>query len=222
MPASPQPPDVTPTSRQGMIDAQLRHRGITDPRVLAAMAAVPRELFVAAPTVRMAYEDMPLPIAHGQTISQPYIVALMVEALQLEPGDVVLEIGTGSGYAAAVLSMIAGRVYSIERVPELAATARERLAVLGYRQIEVKCGDGTLGWPEHAPFQAIVCAASGPSVPKSLRDQLDIGGRLVMPLDTAYGQTLVRVTRVSHDRYETTDLGPVRFVPLIGKEGWPG
>jgi protein-L-isoaspartate(D-aspartate) O-methyltransferase len=204
-----------------MIDTQLRRRGITDPRVLAAMAAVPRELFVTPTTVRMAYEDTPLPIAAGQTISQPYIVAFMTEALELEPGDVVLEIGTGSGYAAAVLSMIASRVYTIERVPELATTAADRLATLGYRQVTVKCGDGTLGWPEHAPFQAIVCAASGPTVPKSLLDQLDIGGRLVMPIDSAKGQTLVRVTRVARDEFVTTDLGAVRFVPLIGEEGWP-
>jgi len=204
-----------------MIDTQLRRRGITDPRVLAAMAAVPRELFVTPTTVRMAYEDTPLPIAAGQTISQPYIVAFMTEALELEPGDVVLEIGTGSGYAAAVLSMIASRVYTIERVPELATTAADRLATLGYRQVTVKCGDGTLGWSEHAPFQGIVCAASGPTVPKSLLDQLDIGGRLVMPIDTANGQTLVRVTRTSRDEFVTTDLGAVRFVPLIGEEGWP-
>jgi len=204
-----------------MIDTQLRRRGITDARVLAAMAAVPRELFVTPTTVRMAYEDTPLPIAAGQTISQPYIVAFMTEALELEPGDVVLEIGAGSGYAAAVLSMIASRVYTIERVPELAATAADRLATLGYRQVTVKCGDGTLGWPEHAPFQAIVCAASGPTVPKSLLDQLDIGGRLVMPIDSAKGQTLVRVTRVARDEFVTTDLGAVRFVPLIGEEGWP-
>jgi protein-L-isoaspartate(D-aspartate) O-methyltransferase len=214
------PHEPTITSRQRMIDTQLRRRGIRDARVLGAMASVPRELFVETPTVAMAYEDTPLPIAAGQTISQPYMVAYMAEALQLEPGDVVLEIGTGSGYAAAVLSMIAGRVYTIERVPELAETARERLQALGYRQIEVKCGDGTLGWPEHAPFQAIVCAASGPSVPQSLLDQLDVYGRLVMPIDTPHGQTLVRVTRHSHEGFVTTDLGAVRFVPLIGEQGW--
>ena len=204
-----------------MIETQLRRRGITDPRVLAAMAAVPREAFVAAPTKRLAYEDTPLPLAHGQTISQPYIVAYMAEALKLEPGDVVLEIGAGSGYAAAVLSMIAGRVYTIERVPELCESARERLSTLGYRQVEVRCGDGTRGWAEHAPFQAIVCAASGPNAPRSLLDQLDLGGRLVMPIDTQYGQTLIRITRVGHDEYKTEDLGAVRFVPLIGEEGWP-
>lgn len=204
-----------------MIDWQLRRRGISDPRVLAAMAAVPRDQFVAAANVRNAYEDTPLPIEHGQTISQPYIVAFMAEALELEPGDVVLEIGAGSGYAAAVLSMIASRVYTVERVPELAATASERLAKLGFHQVEVKCADGTLGWAEHAPFQAIVCAASGPSAPRSLLEQLDIGGRLVMPIDTRRGQKLVRIKRITHDEYTTTDLGPVRFVPLIGEEGWP-
>jgi len=145
----------------------------------------------------------------------------MAEALHLEPGDVVLEVGAGSGYAAAVLSMIAGRVYAIERVPELCDAARERLASLGYDQVEIKCGDGTLGWPEHAPFQAIVCAAAGPAVPPSLLEQLDIGGRLVMPIETARGQTLVRIDRLTRDDYVTTDLGGVRFVPLIGAEGWP-
>lgn len=211
---------MTVTSRQRMIETQLRRRGVRDPRVLAAMAAVPRELFVTPSTVAMAYDDTPLPIEYGQTISQPFIVAYMTEALQLEPGDVVLEVGTGSGYAAAVLSMIAGRVYTVERVPQLAETARERLATLGYRQVEVKCGDGTLGWPEHAPFQAIVCAASGPTVPQSLLDQLDILGRLVMPIETPHGQTLVRVTRRSRTEFTTVDLGAVRFVPLIGEQGW--
>jgi len=213
--------EPTRTSRQRMIETQLRRRGISDPRVLAAMASVPRELFVTGSTLELAYEDMPLAIGYGQTISQPYIVALMAEALQLEPGDVVLEIGTGSGYAAAVLSLIAGRVYTIERVPELAKLARERLDALGYRMVSVATGDGTLGWSEHAPFQAIVCAASGPVVPKSLLDQLDVGGRLVMPIDSEDGQTLVRVERITRDEYTTTNLGGVRFVPLIGKEGWP-
>jgi protein-L-isoaspartate(D-aspartate) O-methyltransferase len=184
------------------------------------MSAVPRELFVSPSAVTMAYEDMPLPIAHGQTISQPYIVAAMAEALLLEPGDIVLEIGAGSGYAAAVLSLIAGHVYAMERIPELCDEARDRLHTLGYSQVEVKCGDGTLGWSEHAPYQAIVCAASGPRVPQALLDQLDIGGRLVMPVENARGQKLVRVMRVSREEYITSDLGAVRFVPLIGKEGW--
>lgn len=192
-----------------------------DPRVLAAMEAVPRESFVTAPTTPLAYEDTALPLEHGQTISQPYIVAFMAEALKLQPGDVVLEVGAGSGYAAAVLSLIAGKVYAIERVPELCESARERLQRLGYDHIEIKCGDGTRGWPEHAPFQAIVCAAAGPSAPPSLLDQLDIGGRLVMPIDTFDdGQQLVRITRMSRDDFEHEDLGAVRFVPLIGEEGW--
>ena len=213
--------DGTRESRQRMIEQQLRRRGITDERVLAAMAAVPREAFVSEPTLKLAYEDTPLPIEHGQTISQPYIVALMAEALKLAPGDVVLEVGAGSGYAAAVLSMIAGKVYAIERVPQLCETARERLGELGFRQVEIKCGDGTLGWREHAPYQAIVCAASGPTVPTALLEQLDICGRLVMPVDrNDVIQRLVRITQVRRGEYETEDLGAVRFVPLIGEQGW--
>lgn len=207
--------------RRSMVEHQIRGRGITAPAVVKAMEAVPREALVPPDLAGSAYDDCPLPIGAGQTISQPYVVALMAAALDLGPGERVLEIGTGSGYAAAVLAEIAGQVYTIERHPELADAARRRLAELGFDNIEVRCGDGTLGWPEHAPFQAIVCAASGPSVPKSLLDQLDIGGRLVMPIDTTYGQTLVRVTRESRDEYVTTDLGAVRFVPLIGEEGWP-
>jgi protein-L-isoaspartate(D-aspartate) O-methyltransferase len=202
-----------------MLDV-LRHRGISDARVLAAMAAVPRELFVAPATLPLAYADTALPLSHGQTISQPYVVALMAEVMQIDPSDVVLEIGTGSGYAAAVLSMLAARVYTIERIPELADAARDRLATLGYHNVEVACGDGTLGWPARAPFRSIACAASGPAAPRSLLEQLDIGGRLVMPVAIGSGQTLVRITRVGLAAYSTTQLGPVQFVPLVGEEGW--
>ena len=208
-------------ARQRMIDSQLRRRGISDPRVLAAMATVPREHFVTPSTISVAYEDTALPITHGQTISQPYIVAFMAETLELGPRDTVLEIGTGTGYAAAVLSLIVNRVYTIERVPELCESARERLRALGYGGVEVRCGDGTLGWPEHAPYQGITCAASGPAAPRSLLAQLDIGGKLVMPIDTAYGQKLMRFKREGRDDYATVDLGVVHFVPLIGEEAWP-
>jgi protein-L-isoaspartate(D-aspartate) O-methyltransferase len=166
------------------------------------------------------YEDSPLPIESGQTISQPYIVAVMTEALALQPGDRVLEIGTGSGYAAAVLATIAKHVYTIERHAELAELARERLARMGHANAEVRCGDGTLGWSEYAPFDAIVVAAGGPDLPRALLDQLAIGGRLVMPVGSGRGQELVRVIRVGETEYRREDLGAVQFVPLIGEQGW--
>jgi protein-L-isoaspartate(D-aspartate) O-methyltransferase len=185
------------------------------------MGAVPREAFLPEDLREFAYTDAPLPIGEGQTISQPYIVAFMVEALLLKGGEKVLEIGAGSGYAAAVLSRIAGEVFTIERIPELAAQARERLAALGYDNVHVLCADGTMGWPDEAPFDAIVVAAGGPEVPKTLKAQLKIGGRLVIPVgDDPRGQELVRVTRVSETEYESEDIADVRFVPLIGTEGW--
>jgi len=205
-----------------MVERQIRARGVRDPRVLAAIGAVPREAFLPPELVEFAYDDRPLPIEAGQTISQPYIVALMAEALRLQPDDDVLEIGAGSGYAAAVLAAMARRVYTIERHAELADLARERLARLGYANVEVRCGDGTLGWPERAPFAAIVAAAGGPEVPRALIDQLEIGGRLVMPVGPSQLQELVRVTRegagAADLRYEA--LGAVQFVPLIGTQGW--
>lgn len=208
-------------SRRLMIEAQLIARDITDHRVLSAMAKVPRELFVPAEAVAEAYADHALAIGSGQTISQPYIVALMAQALEIGPRDRVLEIGTGSGYSAAVLSLLGDEVYTIERLPELARTARERLATLDYRRIHVQCSDGSLGWPEHAPYQAISVTAAGPTVPSSLLGQLAIGGRLVMPIDDDGDQTLVRVTRTGHNTYRTDDFGGVQFVPLIGEEAWP-
>jgi len=185
------------------------------------MREVPREAFVGEGMQELAYEDGPLPIEEGQTISQPYIVAYMTEALELSSSDRVLEIGTGSGYAAAILSRIVGRVYSVERLEGLAHSARQRLAMLGYSNIVVHVGDGTLGWLEHSPYDAIVVTAGAPQVPKPLLEQLAIGGRLVIPVGASYEvQILVRVRRVSEHDYHREELCGVRFVPLIGAAGW--
>jgi protein-L-isoaspartate(D-aspartate) O-methyltransferase len=207
--------------RESMVRTQIAARGVRDPAVLEAMRRVPREAFLPAELEEFAYVDSPLPIAQGQTISQPYIVALMTAALELGPGDRVLEIGTGSGYAAAVLARIAREVYTIERHEELARVATARLAHLGFSNVSVRHGDGTLGWPEHAPFDAIVVAAGGPVVPEALLEQLAPGGRLVIPIgeDRAL-QQLVRVTRERDGRLRREALGDVRFVPLIGAQGW--
>lgn len=207
--------------RASMVDYQVIGRGITSPWVIEAMRRVPRERFVTLGTVDYAYEDGPLPIGAGQTISQPYIVALMAEALGLEGGDIVLDIGTGSGYAAAVMACIAGHVYSIERIPELAERAGSVLAELGYDNVTVRCGDGTLGWPEQAPFDGICVAAGAPAVPESLKQQLAVGGRLVIPVGPEHSvQSLQTVTRLTETRFDMDDLGQVRFVPLLGGEGW--
>lgn len=204
-----------------MVERHLVPRGVRDPRVLGAMREVPREAFIADELAEFAYEDAPLPIEAAQTISQPYIVALMAAALELEPRHRVLEVGTGSGYAAAVLSRIAGDVYTIERHGELAEVARTRLEALGYANVHVRHGDGTLGWAEHGPYDAIVVAAGGPQVPDALLAQLAVGGRLVIPVgDTPREQRLVRVRRVAAETYEREDLGGVRFVPLVGEAGW--
>ena len=204
-----------------MVDRQLRSRGIGDERLLAAFAEIPRERFVAAELAPFAYSDGPLPIGHGQTISQPYIVALMIEAAALSPSDKVLEVGAGSGYAAAILGRVACSVIAVERVPELAAEARERLAGLGSQNVRVVEGDGTLGFSTAAPFDAILAAASGRDVPQSLVAQLAPGGRLVMPLGAPGAiQHLVVVTRREDGTLDRRDLGAVRFVPLIGAEGW--
>lgn len=204
-----------------MIREHLMGRGIRNPAVLAAMGQVPRESFVDPGMQELAYEDHPLPIAGGQTISQPYIVAYMTEALELSATDRVLEIGTGSGYAAAVLSRIVTTVYSVERLEELARSARQRLEGLGYTNVIVLEGDGTLGWPEHAPFDAIVVTAGAPRVPKPLLLQLAMGGRLVIPVGaTSFLQNLIRVRRLGEDEFRYEDLCGVRFVPLVGAEGW--
>jgi protein-L-isoaspartate(D-aspartate) O-methyltransferase len=207
--------------RERMIQRQIAARGVCDPFTLEAMRRIPREEFVAAPLREFAYEDSPLPIEAGQTISQPYIVALMIAEAQIRPGERVLEIGTGSGYAAAVMATIAAKVYAIERVPELVALARHRFARLGYDNIEVVTGDGSRGWPESAPFDAILAAAGGPDVPDVLLQQLAPGGRLVMPIGSTRAlQRLVLVTRTGNDRFVQKELGAVRFVPLIGEHGW--
>jgi protein-L-isoaspartate(D-aspartate) O-methyltransferase len=207
--------------REEMVERQLKRRGIADRRVLDAFRAVPRELFVGEDVRAFAYEDGPLPIEAGQTISQPYIVALMIEEAEVGPGERVLEIGAGSGYAAAVLGRIAKEVVGVERNPVLAAMARERLAALGCTNVRIVEGDGSAGLPGEAPFEAILAAASGRRVPPALLDQLAVGGILVMPLGEPDSvQTLIKVTRMSDHETKEEDLGPVRFVPLIGKEGW--
>jgi protein-L-isoaspartate(D-aspartate) O-methyltransferase len=218
------PPQIVPElerQRQQMVDAHLAKRGIRDSRVLDAFRAVPREAFVSSDMVEHAYADSPLPIGEHQTISQPYIVALTIDSLELRGGERVLEIGTGSGYAAAVLGKIAKEVYTVERLSTLASTAGERLRVLGYENVHVLCGDGSLGWREHAPYDAIAVAASGPRVPEALLEQLAIGGRLVIPVGGGEGpETLRRVTRESETSFREERLADVRFVPLIGEQGW--
>jgi protein-L-isoaspartate(D-aspartate) O-methyltransferase len=207
--------------RDQMINDQIVRRGVRDPHVLEAMRAVPREAFVQPGYEDLAYEDGPLPIGEGQTISQPYVVARMIEAAEVRPGDRVLEIGAGSGYAAAVTSRIAGHVHAIERHRSLAEAARGRIERLGYRNITLRVGDGTLGWPEAAPFDAILVAAGAPAVPPALTRQLADGGRLVVPVgDSAHLQTLTKVTRRRDGEWSEETLGGVRFVPLIGEEGW--
>jgi protein-L-isoaspartate(D-aspartate) O-methyltransferase len=207
--------------RRAMVERQIRARGIEAPRVLAAMASVRREFYVPAALAARAYDDTPLPIGEGQTISQPYIVAFMLEALGLDGSERVLEIGTGSGYAAAVLAMLAREVVTIERSPSLARAAAERLRADGRANVRVHCGDGTLGWPAEAPFDAIAVAAGGPHVPAALRAQLAIGGRLVMPVgEVSWMQDLVFVARRAVDEWREDWLASVRFVPLIGAQGW--
>lgn len=204
-----------------MVRDQISARGIHDARVLEAMGKVAREEFVPAHLRDAAYYDEPLPIGEGQTISQPYIVAFMAEALRLQGAEKVLEIGTGSGYAAAVLSLAAGEVHTIERIPALALRARQTMQRLGYRTVHVIEGDGSLGWPAGAPYDAIVASAEGPRIPPALLAQLKPGGRLVMPIhDQESGQSLVRLTRAKDGADVTEKLLPVRFVPLIGAEGW--
>lgn len=214
-------PDPFAARRDDMVDRQVLGRGVTAPDVLAALRAVPREQFVAARERARAYDDSSLPIGAGQTISQPYIVGFMVEALGLRGGERVLEIGTGCGYAAAVLARIAGEVFTVEFLPALAASARERLQRLGCRNVHVHCGDGSLGWPEQAPFDAIAVAAVAPSVPDPLVRQLAAGGRLVIPVGDRDGeQQLLRVTRGADGALRTERLLPVRFVPLVGAGGF--
>jgi protein-L-isoaspartate(D-aspartate) O-methyltransferase len=204
-----------------MVRRQLIPRGIEDPRVLDAMERVPRHEFVPPDLVDYAYDDRPLPLTDGQTISQPYIVALTLEYARIGPDDVVLDVGTGSGYAAAVAAELAGRVYSIERQPLLAASAAACLARLGY-DVEVIEGDGSLGWPDGAPYDAVLAAATGPAVPEAWLGQLVDGARIVMPIGSSRGaQHLAAFTLDSNRRLLEVNLGAVSFVPLLGEQAWP-
>jgi protein-L-isoaspartate(D-aspartate) O-methyltransferase len=212
-------PDEYQSLRAHMVETQIRRRGITDPRVLQAMGKVPRHLFVSSYLKEQAYNDYPLPIGEEQTISQPYIVALMTEALELTGTEKVLELGTGSGYQAAILGELAREVFTIERLASLADQARRVLKSLGYDNVHVLTGDGTLGWPPEAPFDAILVTAGAPQVPQPLVEQLALGGRLVIPVGDQYSQTLTRV-RQTTEGLKSDYLGGCRFVRLIGKHGW--
>ncbi len=202
-----------------MVD-ELRARGISDERVLAAFAAVPREEFVPAELRDRAYADAPLPIGHAQTISQPYVVAITMQALALRGDERALDVGTGSGYAATILARLVREVESIERIAALADAARARVERLGIANLHVRVGDGTLGWPSGAPYDAIAVAANAPRPPEPLLDQLAIGGRIVLPVGDERGQRLVRITRASAVAFDQEDLGAVQFVPLVGAAGW--
>ena len=207
--------------REQMVARQIKGRGIHDEAILQAMRTVPRETFVMDNYRQFAYDDTPLPIPGSQTISQPYVVALMIRALRLNRTDRVLEIGTGSGYAAALLGQIVAEVHTVERLKQLVTFARQNLAALDYDNVTVHQGDGTLGWLGKAPYDAIVVAAGGPEVPHSLKQQLRIGGRLVMPVGSSERrQDLVFLMREGENDYRRTNLGAVAFVPLIGVEGW--
>ncbi len=207
-------------AREEMVDRQLKKRGIEDEKVLTAFMTVPRHKFVPADMQRMAYRDGPLPIGEGQTISQPYIVAEMIEALNLDKNDKVLEVGTGSGYATAILSRIVDKVYSIERYSLLAQKAEEIFQKLNYTNIEIKVGDGTTGWEEKAPFSGILVSASAPGVPQTLKEQVKQNGYLVIPVGDRSIQELWQIEKRGDDNYHKKSLGMVRFVPLVGREGW--
>lgn len=208
--------------RKKMVDAHIRSRGIRDARVLRAMEKIPRHLFVDEGLIDQAYNDSPLPIGEKQTISQPYIVALMTEALELAGREKVLELGTGSGYQAAILAELADRVFTIERIASLAQKARRLLESLNYYNVVIRVGDGTYGWREESPFDAILVAAGSPSIPRTLVEQLAVGGRLVIPVGGRYTQNLIKLTRLSEnpDDVRQEDLGGCRFVSLIGEHGW--
>jgi protein-L-isoaspartate(D-aspartate) O-methyltransferase len=206
-------------ARRAMVEQQLRRRGIEDERVLQAMARVPRHRFLPSPGDPGAYADYPLPIGDGQTISQPYMVAIMTEALQLEGGEKVLEIGAGSGYQAAILAELARVVYSVERFPALAERALTRLVELGYENVTVVVGDGSKGYPEQAPYDRIIVTAASPKVADPWTEQLAEGGILLAPVGDRWGQTLRRLTR-REGKLEQENLGGCVFVPLIGEHGW--
>lgn len=205
--------------RSRMVEHQIRSRGITNPRVLEAMRNIPRHFFIPAPYDKSAYEDAPLPIGNGQTISQPYIVALMTELLDPYPEDRVLEIGAGSGYQAAILSMLVQHVTTIERIPAVAELARKNLEKLGLKDIDIIVGDGTRGYPEHAPFDGIIITAATPEIPQPLIDQLTVGGILVAPVGGREIQELITLSR-NESGIVRSSHGGVRFVPLIGEYGW--
>jgi protein-L-isoaspartate(D-aspartate) O-methyltransferase len=208
-----------PKARSKMVEDQIISRGIKDARVIAAMKKVPRHLFVEEALQSQAYSDHPLPIGEKQTISQPYMVALMTEALQLKGKEKVLEIGGGSGYQTAILAELSEKVFSIERIRSLAIRARQLLYELGYYSVELKIFDGTYGWMEEAPFDAIIVAAGAPDIPQPLLDQLAMNGRLVIPVGDAFVQDLIRITK-TEEGIKREDLGGCRFVKLIGKYGW--
>jgi protein-L-isoaspartate(D-aspartate) O-methyltransferase len=206
--------------RQKMIEEQIKRRGVKDAVTLDAMSVVPRHEFVPTLLQVSAYEDTPLPIGLGQTISQPYIVALMTQSAELKPDDSVLEIGTGSGYAAAILSRIVKKVFTIERIEDLAQRAKAAYKRLGYDNIEVKSGDGTRGWADKGPFDAILVTAGAPIIPNSLKEQLKPGGRLIIPVGDAFSQRLLRIRKLEDNTFVEETVEYVRFVPLIGEEGW--
>jgi len=206
-------------ARERMVETQIVARGVHDERVMEAMRKVPRHLFVDEALQDQAYSDHPLPIAENQTISQPYVVALMTESLELKGGEKVLEIGTGSGYQSAILAELADRVFSIERYPELVYRANAILKKLGYKNFIIRVGDGSLGWPDDAPFDGVIVTAGTPKIPQPLIDQLAMGGRLVVPVGDRLTQDLVFVRRVP-EGIQKTNLGGVRFVNLVGKWGW--
>ena len=214
------PADYYAAAREQMVKYQLRSRGIRDERVLAAMATVPREEFVPEFERYNSYADGALPIGEGQTISQPVVVAFMTEAMKIAPGDKVLEIGTGSGYGAAILSQLAGEVHTVERIAALADRAAQTLKRLGYLNVQVHLCDGTLGLASEAPFDAISVTAGAREVPQPLLDQLAEGGRLVIPVGARQGQEMKRITRRG-DKFDTEEFGAYAFVPLIGEHGWP-
>ncbi len=205
--------------REKMVRTQIEARGIHDQRVLEVMRKVPRHLFIGEALRDQAYGDFPLPIGEGQTISQPYIVAEMTQALELSKDDRVLEIGTGSGYQTAILAELAYRIYTIERVRELFVRARKLLDELGYHNVVARCSDGTLGWRDESPFEAIIVTAGAPEVPEKLLEQLTSGGRLIIPVGNRFSQTLLKI-RKDEDGIHKIDLGGCRFVKLIGEHGW--
>ena len=207
-------------ARRRMVEDQVMARGVTDPKVIDAMLRVPRHKFVEQALESQAYQDAPLPIGERQTISQPYMVAVMSEALLLDGTEKVLEVGTGSGYQAAVLALLADRVFSLERIPALARRARKILDACGYSKVNIRLADGTLGWQEMAPFDAIIVTAGAPDVPRDYLDQLAVGGRLVIPVGDRLSQVLMRITRTAEDEFEKEQLLGCRFVPLVGNHGW--